>query len=232
MLSTKLKLLPLLFLVINSFAQNAPVDSVKTAPVSVFVTDMKGKPSKGEQVLFKNELTQKIFGGRSDASGRFSLKLPAGSDYIITVKSITDTAKYGTINIPALKEDEYYTEPFKVNVRFEAARSYTLDNVHFDFGKASLRPDSFKELEELVSYLKNKENIKIEIAGHTDNVGKGADNLKLSQQRADAIKSYIIKKGISSTRVIAKGYGDTEPIADNDNDEGRQLNRRTEVRIL
>jgi OmpA-OmpF porin, OOP family len=202
------------------------------AKVNVFVTDMKGKPSKGEQVLFRSDVTQKTVGGRSDAMGKFSLQLPAGANYMIIVKSLTDTTKYGMISIPALKPDEFYTEPFKVNVKFEAAKNYTLDNVHFDVGKATLRPESFTELEELVAYLKNKEDIKIEIAGHTDNVGKDADNLKLSQQRADAIRNYVLKKGIQPSRVTAKGYGTAEPVADNDTDEGRQLNRRTEVRVL
>jgi outer membrane protein OmpA-like peptidoglycan-associated protein len=212
-------------------AQNDTSQS-KLAKVNVFVTDMKGKPTKGEQIFFKSESTQKTVGDLSDVMGKFSLQLPVGDKYIITVKSLTDTAKYGAISIPALPPDEFYTEPFKVNVKFEAARTYTLDNVHFDFGKATLRPESFAELEELVHYLKNKDQIKVEIGGHTDNVGKEADNLKLSQQRADAIRNYILKKGIQPARVIAKGYGAAEPVADNDNEEGRQLNRRTEVRVL
>ena len=85
---------------------------------------------------------------------------------------------------------------------------------------------------ELVSYLKNKDDIRIEIAGHTDNVGKEADNIKLSRERADAIRNYVIKKGIPPARITAKGYGASQPVADNDTDEGRQANRRTEVRIL
>ena len=204
----------------------------KTAPVNVLVTDMNGKPSKGEQILFKCESTKKIVGGISDATGRFSLHLPAGEKYLITVKSLTDTTKYGAIEIPALAPDESYTEPFKVNVKFEPARKYRLNNVHFDFGKASIRPESYIELDELVSYMKNKDDVRVEIAGHTDNVGNDGDNLKLSQQRADAIRSYVIKKGIAASRIVAKGYGATQPVADNDSDEGRQLNRRTEVRIL
>ncbi|HET6995967.1 MAG TPA: OmpA family protein, partial [Chitinophagaceae bacterium] len=216
------------FFFMSAFAQN---DSA-TAKVNVVVTDMKGKPSKGEQVLFKGASSQKTVSGISDASGRFSLRLPIGDKYVINVKSITDTTRYGMIDIPVLGADEFYSEPFKVNVKFEAARTYTLDNVHFDFGKASLRSESFAELEELVSYLQHKENIKIEIAGHTDNVGKETDNLKLSQQRAETIRNYLIKKGIQPARVLAKGYGASQPIADNDSDEGRQLNRRTEVKIL
>jgi OmpA-OmpF porin, OOP family len=224
-------ILLLFFICIASYSQNDAGQS-NLAKVNVVVTDMKGKPSKGEQILFRSETTKKVVSNLSDATGKFSLQLPVGDKYIITVKSITDSTKYGSFNIPALPPDESYNEPFRVNIKFEAARNYTLDNVHFDFGKATLRPDSFTELEELASYLKNKENIKAEIAGHTDNVGKDADNLKLSQQRADAIRSYLIKKGIQPVRVIAKGYGATEPVADNDTEEGRQLNRRTEVRIL
>jgi outer membrane protein OmpA-like peptidoglycan-associated protein len=224
-------ILLILFFGIASTAQNDTSLS-KFAKVNVFVTDMKGKPSKGEQVLFKSEATGNTVSGLSDATGRFSLQLPAGDKYIITVRSLTDSTKYGSISIPALPPDQFFTEPFKVNVKFEAARTYTLDNVHFDFGKATLRPESFAELEELISYLKNKDDINVEIAGHTDNVGNDADNLKLSQQRAEAIRNYVIKKGIQPARVIAKGYGTAEPVADNDTEEGRQLNRRTEVRVL
>jgi outer membrane protein OmpA-like peptidoglycan-associated protein len=202
------------------------------ARVNVFVTNMKGKPSRGEQILFKGNTNQKTYSGHSDANGKFSLQLPVGDSYSVKVKSITDTTKYGIVNIPAPGPGEVYTEPFKVSVKFEPAKTYTLDNVHFDFGKATLRAESFTELEELISYLKNKDDIKVEIAGHTDNVGKEADNLKLSQQRADAIRNYVIKKGIAAARIIAKGYGASDPVADNDTEEGRQLNRRTEVRIL
>jgi outer membrane protein OmpA-like peptidoglycan-associated protein len=204
----------------------------KFAPVTVFVTDMKGNPTKGEQVLFKNDVTQKIFSGYSDAKGRLGLQLPQGANYIITVKNLSDTSKYGIVKIPALAPDESYSEPFKVNIKFEAARNYTLKNVHFDVAKATLRPESFAALEELVGYMKYKDAIKIEIAGHTDNVGKEDDNIKLSQQRAETIRNYLLKKGIQASRVTAKGYGATQPIADNTTEEGRQLNRRTEVRIL
>lgn len=205
---------------------------VPSADVDVIVTDMKGIPSKGEQVVFKGEKTKKTFSGKSDAAGRFSLKLPAGDKYIINVKTITDSTKYGIVEIPSLEADEFFTEPFRVNIKFEAAKNYTLDNVHFDFGKASLRPDSYQELNELVSFMKNKDNVRIEIGGHTDNVGKDADNLKLSQQRAETVKAYLIKKGISGSRIIAKGYGASQPVSDNSSDEGRQLNRRTVVTIL
>jgi OOP family OmpA-OmpF porin len=202
------------------------------ATIDVLVTDFKDKPSKGEQVMLIGQNTGKTFGGRSDAKGRFTLNGVPGDQYTVVVKSISDTSKHGLFAIPALGPDEYFTAPFTLRVRFELAKSYTLDHVHFDFGKASLRPESYPELEELAGFLRNKETVKIEIAGHTDNVGKDTDNLKLSQQRADAIKAWLLKKGISTARVVAKGYGATQPVADNSNDEGRQRNRRTEVRIV
>ena len=222
----------LLFLFLVTIIPCHATDTTRLAPVSVVVTDMKNKPTPGQQVLFRSEATQKIFSGRADATGRFFIQLPVGDNYIITVKSLTDTSKYGMIEIPALGSDEVYNEPFTVNVKFEMARHYTLDRVYFDFGRATLRPESFSELNELVEFMKNKETIRIEIAGHTDNVGKDADNLKLSQQRAEAIQNYLVKKGIQPSRLTAKGYGATLPIADNSTDEGRQKNRRTEVKIL
>ena len=227
--------LSLLFFPTLAFAQNKKAmdtATVKMAPVTAIVTDMKGKPSKGELVLFKSDATQKIFQARSDANGRFGIQLPAGDKYVISLKNLTDSSKYGMINIPALGPDESFEEPFKVNIKFQPARHYTLDNVHFDVGKATLRPESYKQLEELVEYMKYKDEEKIEIAGHTDNVGKEADNIKLSQQRAETIRAYLIKKGIQPARVIAHGYGASQPIADNNTEEGKQLNRRTEVRVL
>ncbi|HEX6192842.1 MAG TPA: OmpA family protein [Chitinophagaceae bacterium] len=227
-----LTLLFIYFLNHNVRCQTTDTTQDGFAPVNVVVTDMRGKPSKGEQIFFKSDKSSKLYAGRSDANGKFSLVLPVGSRYTITVKAMTDTTKYSTIDIPAPGPDEYYTEPFLVNVKFNLAKSYTLDHVHFDFGKASLRPESFHELDELVDFMKIKESVRIEIAGHTDNVGADADNLLLSQQRADAIRTYLLKKGVEAARVTAKGYGAGQPIADNATDKGRQLNRRTEVRIL
>lgn len=227
--------LPLLLIgIANAISAQEVTDTLPTdfARVNVQVTDMKGRPSAGEQVFFKSDRSGKYFSGRSDAKGRFSILLSVGNKYTITLKILTDSSKHGIIDIPAPGPGEYYSEPFTVNIRFEPARQYTLDNVHFDFGKATLRPGSQAELDELVNFLNYKENVRIEIAGHTDNVGQDADNLRLSQQRAEAIRQYLLKRNIAPNRVTAIGYGATRPVADNNTDRGRQANRRTEVRIL
>ncbi len=204
----------------------------KVATVNVTVTDMKVKPRKGEEVIFRGENTGKVFKGISDAAGKIKQMLPPGDSYHVSVKSISDTTKYTIITVPSLAEDEFFTEPFWVNIKFDPPRHYRLDNVHFDFDKATLRPDSYEQLKELLEYLQRHEDIKIEIAGHTDNVGNDAHNLKLSLDRANTIRNYLIGKGIITSRLIAKGYGATVPVADNTTEEGRQLNRRTEVKIL
>lgn len=214
-------------------AQTTVIDSLpKVATVNVTVTSMKGQPRKGEQILFRGENTGKILVGISDAAGKIKQLLPPGDTYNVSVKSISDTTKYAILTVPTLEEDEYFTEDFWVKIKFDPARQYRLDNVHFDTDKASLRPDSYAELSELLDYLQRHEEVKIEIAGHTDNVGTEAHNLKLSQDRANTIRNYLIGKGIKAVRLTAKGYGATKPVADNATAEGRQQNRRTEVQIL
>lgn len=95
-----------------------------------------------------------------------------------------------------------------------------------------MRPESYNALDDLVDYLKRKPNERIEIGGHTDNVGSDAKNLVLSLERAKSIVAYLIVKGIENDRLVAKGYGAEEPIEENTSGEGRQKNRRTEVKIL
>ena len=107
-----------------------------------------------------------------------------------------------------------------------------LRNVFFDIGKFTLRPESTPELERLYKLLNDIQRIKVEISGHTDNTGSEGLNLKLSENRTKAVVDYLVKKGISSNRVQFKGYGSSEPVADNDSYEGRQLNRRTEFKII
>ena len=119
-----------------------------------------------------------------------------------------------------------------LTIKYEPAKTITLENVYFDFNKSSLKDASFKSLDELVDFMKLKTTLVIEIAGHTDNIGDKNYNKTLSQARAESVRNYLIKKGIAPERIVAKGYGDEQPIAENDDENGRQQNRRTEVRII
>ncbi|MFO8061629.1 MAG: OmpA family protein, partial [bacterium] len=107
-----------------------------------------------------------------------------------------------------------------------------LVGIHFDSGKATIRPSSYPVLDRAVDMLKENPNVRIEIQGHTDSVGSASNNLSLSQARAESVRSYLINRGISASRIIAKGYGETMPIATNTTRYGRQQNRRIEFLIL
>ncbi len=105
--------------------------------------------------------------------------------------------------------------------------------IYFDFDKATFKINSYDELNKLEQLMSVNEKIQVEISGHTDNIGRKNYNLWLSRKRANAVVEYLINKGIDERRLIAKGYGDSRPLASNDNEiDGRELNRRVEFRII
>jgi outer membrane protein OmpA-like peptidoglycan-associated protein len=226
------KLILLLFLPsllgIKSYAQKLE-PTEKDALITVSVVNEKNKPQGGEQVTFESIKTKKVFSGVTKDGGKFDILVPKGDKYNVKYKAFTSDQDYTVLDVPNPKGELL---SFEVSIQFELPKQYTLDNVLFDSGKATLRPESSKELNELVEYMKLKKNMVIEIAGHTDNVGNADANLKLSQDRANTVRDYLIKKGIVENRVQAKGYGDTQPLVSNDTDKGKQKNRRTEVRVL
>lgn len=122
--------------------------------------------------------------------------------------------------------------------RLEKNKVFVLKNIYFGLDSANIRPESARELDKLVGVLNDNPEIKIEMSSHTDSIGSVEYNINLSQRRAAASVNYLIKKGISPERLVAKGYGESKPIARNtnpdgsDNPEGRQRNRRTEFKIL
>ncbi|MFO7524285.1 MAG: OmpA family protein, partial [Ignavibacteriaceae bacterium] len=186
---------------------------------------------KGELIIFEGLNTQETYQGISNTEGKFEIQLKVNETYLIKIKSIGKTEEYSKFTIPELNEGEYFG-PMQVTIQFEPARTYTLDNVHFESGKSTLIKSSFEELEDLLEFMKLKNDIIIEIGGHTDNIGDDESNLKLSEARAETVKNYLVSKGISPNRIVSTGYGENHPIDTNSTPEGRQKNRRTEVRIL
>ena len=114
----------------------------------------------------------------------------------------------------------------------EKGELFRLNNIFFDYNKATLQAISFPELNRLFDLLKQNPNLSIEIGGHTDDQGANDSNLKLSQQRAEAVLTYLIAKGIKADRLKAVGYGETVPLVDNNSEENRAINRRVEFKIL
>ncbi|MDR2979287.1 MAG: OmpA family protein [Bacteroidales bacterium] len=126
-------------------------------------------------------------------------------------------------------------EPYFKNISLQKAEvgsTFILRNIFFDFAKSDLQKESGVELDNLVDYLKKNPTINIEIGGHTDNQGGDEYNLNLSLDRAKSVYNYLIRKDIPASRLSYKGYGKNSPIAPNDTEEGRAINRRTEFKIV
>ena len=115
--------------------------------------------------------------------------------------------------------------------RLDKGNAVVLKNIFFDTDAYSLKEESEVELNTLFEFMQNNKDLSIEIEGHTDNIGSQEHNLKLSENRAKEVFTFLVNKGIASNRMSYKGFGDENPIASNDTEEGRAENRRTAFRI-
>jgi outer membrane protein OmpA-like peptidoglycan-associated protein len=111
-------------------------------------------------------------------------------------------------------------------------RSFTFDELEFDPGSARLSPVSHAQLQQLAAVLKAYRTVLISVAGHTDNIGSASANLRLSAQRAAAVKQALVGQGVAATRVADEGFGSERPITTNDTEDGRAKNRRVELVVL
>ena len=116
--------------------------------------------------------------------------------------------------------------------KVEVGTTVVLENIFFETAKATLKPESFAQLETVLKFMDSNPTIRMEISGHTDNTGSLKLNTRLSQARAESVVEYLIEHGILADRLDAKGYAFSQPIAPNDTPEGRARNRRVEFMIL
>ncbi len=211
---------------LSAFSQTLkPTDQL--ALLQGTVTNFKGKLLVNETILFSNDKTKATVKANTDAKGRFEMLIPVNAIYSLKYRTFTTEQDYTKMSVPDDKEATY-----EVTIKIDPPKNFVLSNVYFDTGKSSLKPSSHKALDDLVEVLKLKSTMAIEIEGHTDDVGKPEDNLKLSQDRANEVKKYLQAKGIAATRVSAKGYGPEQPVADNATEEGRAKNRRTSLKVI
>ena len=226
----------LLILPFAIFGQNGTVQNAsipKDAPVNISMTDFKNNVLNNEIVVFKSKLNGKEYQGLTDEKGKFSTRLPFGDTYEIFILGFKDSASYNFIEIPTPQgNNAYYKNAFEVELQHLPAKSFVLEDCNFETGKVNLEESAYAVLDELVAYLNRKDDEKIELGGHTDNVGTAAKNLMLSQERANTVRAYLLMKGIDPARVTAKGYGMSKPVASNATADGKAQNRRTEVKIL
>jgi outer membrane protein OmpA-like peptidoglycan-associated protein len=207
-----------------------------TARLTLFtgiVKDVKTlQPLKASIEIVDNEKNEKIVELTSnEATGKFVASLPAGKNYGLSVNkegymfhsenfNIADTSEFEQV------KKEVLLQPIEVGTKI------VLKNIFFDYDKATLRESSFTELNKVVDVLKENPKLVIEISGHTDNRGSLEYNIKLSRERAKSVVDYLIDHGIEKSRLKYEGYAFKQPIADNDTEKGRQLNRRVEFTVL
>jgi len=209
---------------------------VRPQPVSY----MKGKiydatylkPLKALFELIDLSTTETVISASSDSiNGEFLVCIPSGKDYALNIKCkgylfFSEHVKVtaGTYQQPFLKDI-----PLK---RIQPGEKTILKNIFFDFASAKLLDESKVELQQLNQFLRDNPDVKIQITGHTDNIGRQTYNLELSRDRARAVANYLLSEGIPMSRVSYRGLGASEPVAGNDTEEGRTKNRRTELLIV
>jgi outer membrane protein OmpA-like peptidoglycan-associated protein len=165
------------------------------------------------------------------ATGVYEVRLPLGAAYTISAGAANYYPLYEAINLTYEHNNVKILKDLVI-VPIEVGQTVRLNNIFFETGKAALKKESFPELDRVIKFMQESPDLKVEIGGHTDNVGKAATNLKLSQNRAKAVANYIVSKGVNSSRIVAKGYGLTKPVASNKTKEGKAENRRVEFKIL
>lgn len=212
-------------------------ESIRPTPV----TYIKGKifdevthqPLKANIELIDLINNQVITSTASDpVSGEFLACIVTGTNVLMNISH-----PYYPFYSENFQIEKNYTElePYHKDIalrRPELGETFVLRNVFFDFDQSTLKSESFIELDKLADYLKENGTIRIELGGHTDNQGSAEYNEKLSLERAKSVHNYLISKGIDKERINYKGYGESQPIATNETEEGRALNRRTEFKII
>ena len=217
---------------IYSFELPENIRPAKTLWVKGKVFDKKKQTGLSSTVelidLGNKQIVSKV---QTDEQGNYLVTLPLGKDYAFNVNRKGYLFYSDNFMLSQKPPDSTYEKNIPLQP-IETNASVVLNNIFFDTKKYELDPKSQIELDRLVQLLKDNPSVKIEIGGHTDNVGKPADNLTLSNNRAKSVVTYLIGKGIAAQRLVAKGYGETKPVADNKTEEGRRKNRRTELRVV
>lgn len=217
---------------IYSFELREDLRPYKTLWVKGQVFDKKttkGLPSAVELIdLASKQTISKV---QTDEQGNYLITLPVGKDYVFNVNRKGYLFYSDNFFLVQHSPDSVYQKDIPLQP-LELNASVVLNNIFFDVNKFELKPESQIELDKIVQLLNDNPTLKIQISGHTDNAGKPADNVTLSLSRAKTVVSYLINKRISPQRLSYKGFGETQPIADNKSEQGRAKNRRTEMKVM
>jgi len=213
---------------LTEIVREKPIDKNEKV-VRVFGKVMNGKNNQpiSAAIHYQSDTLHQATAG---PEGNYDIKLPSVHEYVIKVESpgYVGTMERLDIRTFEMKELEmnYKLQPIEVGT------TVNLRNVLFQQSTANLLTDSSDELDMVADFMKSNPNVVIELSGHTDNRGLHAHNVRLSKERVDKVKEYLVAKGIDGSRISGKGYGGIRPIAENDAEETRKLNRRVEFTIV
>ncbi|MDQ3278009.1 MAG: OmpA family protein [Bacteroidota bacterium] len=217
---------------IYSFELREDVRPAKTLWVKGKVYDNKtssGLPSSVELIdLASKQTISKV---QTDETGNYLITLPVGKDYAFNVARKGYLFYSDNYSLKNKSADSTYQKDIPLQP-IEVEAGIVLRNLFFETAKYDIKTESEVELDKVVQFMQENPTVKIQLEGHTDNVGTEADNQKLSSARAYSVVNYLVRKGIKGTRLAAKGFGASKPVADNKTEAGRAQNRRTELRIL
>ncbi|HEY0655168.1 MAG TPA: OmpA family protein [Chryseosolibacter sp.] len=212
-------------LFVSSFLAHAQADEMLAYGK---VTDARTNKGIKASIHYSSIPTGSIHGDFNDST--FSFQIFGTARYKITAEAQGYTTK--TIIVDPKEMDAAKRAVIKDIKLSRSGDAIRLNHLIFAQGKSTIEPQSFPELDEIALMMQENPKIEIQLEGHTDNVGAADANLKLSQERVDAVKSYLVKKGVKKSRIQTKAFGGSKPLRNEMTPEARVLNRRVEMRIL
>lgn len=206
--------------------------AIEVAWVRGIISDKQTKQPLEANLTFVDLSTGEVFlNAQSTRDGSYFVVLPANNNYALNVER--EGYLFHSENFSLESQTKERAFPLDIELSsIKADEIIRLNNVFFATDKYELKPESKSELDKVVKFLNDNPNVHIRVEGHTDNQGQPAYNKTLSNNRAKSVKEYLVKSGIDAKRLESEGFGETKPIATNETEEGRALNRRTEIRIL
>lgn len=209
-----------------------PKKSMKYATGKI-VDATTNQPIQATIDVFSTQTNKLVFRSVSDKkTGDFIACVPENEEYGVNASKKGYMFYSDHFEAKAKMSDKMTSKEGKVGLdNIAVGKKMTLNNIFFDFDKATLKKESYFELNQVVKFMKENPTVKIQLSGHTDYKGSHEYNMTLSNDRAKAAYNYLIQKGVPQSRMTYKGYGKTQPVADNNTDAGRALNRRTEILI-
>jgi len=209
--------------------------TINPSTFTVKVVDAESQSPIEAKIGLKGLRDNVIVPMKTNTAGEYEFSLVASQtkDYRLSVEAEGYSFQNINVKLEGASANAKSVNRTVVMRKLQVGSVSILRNIYFDFGKAKFTTEAYPELNKLVTMMQQNTNLNVEIAGHTDSYGSSSMNLSLSKRRAEAVKDYLVKNGIDTRRITPAGYGETKPLASNDDeDDGRELNRRVEFKVL